>query len=118
MALHTSLPIYKVTYDLLAVTTRTTRSVPRDYRSMANKLREECVEIVLLVYRANSAINKVPHLTALLERLQVAELLFRLCKDLKCISVDQYAAAIELTNSIGKQTNGWRKHSAAASPVT
>jgi hypothetical protein len=110
MALHTSLPIYKVTYDLLTAVTASTRSMPRDFKtSIGGKLREECVELVVLIFRANVARDKVVHLTTLLERLQVAELLLRLSKDMRLISVGQYAQAIELTQQIGKQANGWRK---------
>jgi hypothetical protein len=117
MALHSQLPIYKVAYDLLGVATDVTRNMPRDYKaSIGARIRDECVDLVILIFRANVARDKTPHLDALLERLQVAELLFRLSKDKKFISTGQYAAAIELTNSIGKQANGWRK-SSAASPV-
>jgi len=117
MAIHTSLPIYKVAYDLLGVATDVTRNMPRDYRaSVGAKIREECVEIVVSIFRANINRDKVPHLDALLERLQVAELLIRLSKDKRFISTGQYAQAIALTNAIGKQASGWRKHS-AASPV-
>ncbi|BAK75427.1 Retron-type reverse transcriptase [Pseudogulbenkiania sp. NH8B] len=72
MALHTQLPIYKVTYDLLALITKLTASMPRDFkRSLGDDLRNECVRLSILVYRANSARNKVPHLAELLERLHV-----------------------------------------------
>lgn len=117
MALHSQLPIYKVAYDLLSVATDVTRNMPRDYKaSIGGRIRDECVDLVVLIFRANIARNKVPHLEDLLERLQVAELLFRLSRDKRFISIGQYAHAIELTNSIGKQANGWRKAS-AASPV-
>jgi hypothetical protein len=117
MALHSTLPIYKVTYELLVLATEITRNMPRDFKaSMGGKIRKECLKLVLLIYRANAASDKVPHLTRLLERLQVAELLFRLSKDLRLIGVKQYARAIELTAAIGKQANGWRKYS-ATSPV-
>lgn len=117
MALHTSLPIYKVAYDLLSAATDVTGSMPRDYKaSLGNVIREECIEIVILIARANVARDKVPHIDALLERLQVAELLLRLSRDKRLISTGQYAKVVELTTSVGKQANGWRKHS-AASPV-
>ena len=110
MALHTSLPIYKVAYDLLTAVTASTRSMPRDYKaSIGGKLREECVELVVLIFRANVARDKVPHLTTLLERLQVVELLLRLAKDMRLIAVGHYAQAIELTSQVGKQANGWRR---------
>ncbi len=117
MALHTALPIYKVTYDLAVLAAQLTRNMPRDFRGLyGRKLAEECAELVLLVYRANVATDKVPHLAALLERLQVAELLFRLSQDLRAINTKQYAAAIALTQQIGRQANGWKK-SSASSPV-
>lgn len=78
MALHSSLPIYKVTYELLTLAGRITQHLPRNARAMGSKINDECLELVILIYRANSAANKVPHLDELLERLQVAELLFRL----------------------------------------
>lgn len=117
MALHSQLPIYKVVYDLLSLVTEITRSFPRDFKqSIGGRIRDECVEIVLLVFRANCARDKRPHLDALLERLQVAELLLRLSVDKRFISTGQYSRAIALTDSIGRQANGWRKHF-ATSPV-
>lgn len=117
MALHTQLPIYKVTYDLLVLITKLTATMPRDFkRSLGDDLRKECVTLSILVYRANSARNKVPHLVELLERLQVVELTLRLSVDMRLIARGQYAAAIELTDKIGKQAQGWKKH-AAASPA-
>lgn len=110
MALHTQLPIYKVAYDLLDVATDLVRNMPRDYKtSIGGRIRDECVELMVLIFRANVAKDKAPHLGELLEHLQVAELLIRLSKDKRFISVAQYAKAIELTDKIGKQANGWRK---------
>jgi hypothetical protein len=118
MALHTQLPIYKVTYDLLDVATDLVKNMPRDFKaSIGAQIRNECVALVILIFRANVARNKVPHLDELLERLQVTELLLRLSRDKHFVSTKQYAGAIALTNSIGKQANGWRKNSAATSPV-
>ena len=117
MAIHTALPIYKVTYDLLCLVTAITRNMPRDFKSsIGGKIRDECVALVILIYRANCTKNKVPYLDTLLERLQVAELLLRLSRDMRLIATKQYGEAIRLTDSIGKQANGWRKNS-AASPV-
>lgn len=115
MALHTSLPIYKVAYDLLNVVTEITRNMPRDFkRSLGERIREECVDLVILIFRANCAKDKVPHLDQLLERLQVTELLLRLSRDKRFIATKHYAEAIALTSQVGKQATGWRKHSAAS----
>jgi hypothetical protein len=116
MALHTELPIYKLAYDLLTQSTGLIKNMPREFKnSLGSRIHNECIELVVLIFRANCARDKRPHLDALLERLQVTELLLRLSKDLRCISTGQYAGAISLTDKIGKQANGWRK--ASVSPV-
>lgn len=110
MALHSSLPIYKVSYDLLQFVATVCRNMPKDFKhSVGGKLRDECVELLVLIYRANSSRDKVPHLVLLLERLQVTELWLRLCVDMRFISAGQYARAIALTDQVGKQANGWKK---------
>lgn len=110
MALHCELPIYKVAYDLLALILQVTRNMPRDVKQqVGTALRDECVQITVLIFRANVAREKAPHLVDVIERLQVAELLLRLSHDLRFIGQRQYADAIALTSQIGKQANGWRK---------
>lgn len=110
MAIHTELPIYKVAYDLLGVVIQLVKNMPREVKqSIGAKIRDECIEVSTLVFRANVAQDKAPHLLDLLEHLQVAELLLRLARDHRFISTGQYAQAIALTGSIGKQANGWRK---------
>lgn len=109
MAIHTKLPIYKVAYDLLDVVTDLVKNMRRDFkRSIGEKISVECIEIMVLVFRANVAQDKSPHLTELIERLQVIELLVRLARDKRLLSTEGYANTIELTTSIGKQANGWR----------
>lgn len=115
MALHTSLPIYKVAYDLLSVATDVTRNMPRDFKqSLGGAIRGDCVDIVVLIARANAARNKVPFIEQLLERLHVVELLIRLSKDKRFVSTQQYAQVVALTTAVGKQAHGWRKYSAAS----
>lgn len=110
MATHTQLPIYKVAYDLLDVVTDLVKNMQRDFkRSIGEKITGECIEITVLVFRANVTQDKAPHLLELLERLQVIELMIRLAMDKRLISKPAYAKAVELTTSIGKQANGWRR---------
>lgn len=68
-----------------------------------------CVRIALLVAKANASRDKVPHLDELLELVMEVELMIRLAKDMKFISIAQYANAVLLTNTVGKQANGWSK---------
>jgi hypothetical protein len=117
MALAHELPIYKQTYDLLSLSIDITKNFPRDFkRSYGEKIRTECVDMTVLIFRANVSRQKTPHIQELRERLQVTELLLRMSRDKRWISVPQYASAVELTQSIGKQATGWERY-AKASPA-
>ena len=86
------------------------KNIPRDYKALVGyKLWDDCLKVMRMISRANRARTKSPHLVALVERLQQIELLLRLSCDKRLISKPQYARAIELTTSIGKQANGWRR---------
>ncbi|QTD88791.1 four helix bundle protein [Burkholderia anthina] len=110
MALHTELDIYKVGYQLLGKVTILVKNMERDFkRLIGEEIARESAKVLILVYRANIASNKVPHLTDLVERVQMIEVLLRLSMDMGKISPGQYAGVVKLTTSIGKQANGWRK---------
>ena len=112
MAIHTTLPIYKSAYELLQVAHTLTKNFPRPVKaSMGAAIQDVCVRITLLVAKANAARDKGTHLAEMLEKVMEAELLIRLAKDMRFISLSQYASAVLLTDAIGKQANGWRKAS-------
>jgi hypothetical protein len=116
MAIHTELKIYQAAYQLLDASTELVKNMPRDFKaSIGGKIRDECLEITVLIFRANVSRDKAPHLLSLLERLQVANLLLRLSRDKRLISIPQYAKVVEITSSIGKQANGWRSYASPAS---
>jgi hypothetical protein len=118
MAIHTQLPIYKVSYDLLDASVDFVANMPRSFKSViGSRVSQLCLDLVLLIYRANCARDKVPHIEQLLERTQELEMWFRLLSDKRFISKAQHAKAIALTTSVGKQANGWKKHH-VASPAT
>lgn len=105
------LPIYRAGYDLLQMVTQMIKNFSRDYRpTLGQRLHAECVNLVVLVYRANAARDKAPHLAAMLESLQVVEMLLQLASDLHLISRNQYARTIQLTDGIGKQASGWANY--------
>lgn len=115
MTFHTELPIYRDCYELLSMSTDLVKNMPRDFKqSLGRKIHEECIDMLVLVVRANIAkgVGKVPHLEQLQERLSVTEVLLRLSTDKRLISKRHYAQSIKVTSSIGKQVTGWRKSSA------
>ena len=112
MARYKHLPIYKTTYELLELVTRKTKNFPRDFKySLGDKIRNECIELVVFIYKANSTPNRQQFLQQILEKIQVIELMLRLSKDLRLFNVDSFSETVVLTDSLARQTQGWLKHS-------
>lgn len=115
MAQYQHLPIYKTVYELLQLVVRLTAHFPRAHKhSMGEQLRREVVEMVVYVFKANSSRTcRAAHAGELLERLQVVQLLLRLAKDLRLLSVAQFAETVALSDSLGRQAQGWIKSAPA-----
>lgn len=110
MGLHTELAIYRTCYDLLGAAVEGIRNMRRDIKSaIGQRIIDACIELELHIRRANMATEKEPHILALLERLEVIELLVRLCRDRQYLPTAHYARVVGFTQSIGKQANGWRR---------
>lgn len=101
MAQYKHLPIYKVTYELLLQIAKVTKEFPREYKhSLAAKLREEAIDLVIYIYKANSIRSeRAKHVSTILERIQVIELIVRLCKDLRLMNIKQFSETVALTDS-------------------
>ena len=118
MGLHTELEIYRVSYDLMDFTLNLIVNMPRGVKPIVGvKLRDDSLALFTCIQEANIAHDKTPHLLEIQKRLEVANVLLRLSRDKRYISTGQYARAIELTGSIGKQATAWRKQF-SASPVS
>ncbi|VVE90771.1 four helix bundle protein [Pandoraea bronchicola] len=114
MALHTDLDIYKTGYELLTKVAGIVKNMERSFKHLIGEdIVDETKKLLLLVYRANVAEDKIPHLTLLIERVKLVEMLFMLAWDMKEITDRQYWAVINLTGSISKQTIKWREWAAS-----
>ena len=112
MAQYEHLPIYKQTYDILLRTMTATKDFPREYKyTLGQKIKDELIQIVILIYRANSAKDKGQHIQEILERIQAVQLLMRLSHDMKILPRRHYAALSEMTENLAKQAQGWLKSS-------
>ena len=110
MALHTALDIYAACYDLLSAAGDVILNMRRDAkRVFGEKIIDACIDLDLHVRAANMAQEKEPHLLRLLERLEVIEILTRVCRDKGFVAPAGYARIVGRTQSIGMQANGWRK---------
>jgi len=86
------------------------KTFPREYKfTLGQKIQEEVVELVVLIYRANSMRDKELFIDQILERVQVIGLLIRLSQDMRILQKKHYASMVEMTESISRQAQGWRK---------
>jgi hypothetical protein len=112
MAQYQHLPIYKQTYDILLRTMMATKEFPREYKyTLGQKIKDELIELVVIIYRANSAADKARHIESIVERVQAIQLMMRLSHDMKILSRRHYAALSEMTDSLAKQAQGWLRSS-------
>lgn len=92
--------------------TRKTKDFPRDFKySLGDKIRNECIELVVFIYKANTLRQqRKEHLQQILERVQVIELMLRLAKDLRLFNVTAFSEIVLLTDSLARQAQGWITH--------
>jgi len=106
------LPIYKLSYELLTRVMLVTQDFPREYKyTIGQKLKDEIMNLIVLVYRANARTDKTPVIDEILERILVIELLVRLSQDMRILAKKHYASLVEMTQSLARQAEGWKKSS-------
>lgn len=117
MALYTSLPVYKLGYDLLMVIHKTTKLFTREHKyTLGEKLKEESLQLLLQVYKANKRKNqtRINDIDTAREHLEIIRLLFRVAKDLQIISTKTYVQINIKIEALSKQLTAWQKYTARA----
>ena len=114
MALHTDLEIHKVAEELLGLSLDLVRNIPRDLKQVVGaKIRDECLQVLVLIGRANMTWEKLPHINLLLESIWMLNYLLRALTNRGLISKGQHAKAMKMTASVGRQANAWKKSATA-----
>ena len=114
MALHTDLEIHKVAEELLGLSLDLVRNIPRDLKQVVGaKIRDECLQVLVLIGLANMTRDKLPHINLLLESIWMLNYLLRALTNRGLISKGQHAKAMMMTASIGRQANAWKKSATA-----
>ncbi len=91
MGIHQELPVYKAWYDLVLEVFRLVKDFNREYKfTVGERLKNEIIELLILIFRANSRENKQEVLKEARENLEVVRLLIRLLKDLKQINLKKF----------------------------
>ncbi len=110
MSKYDELPVYKASYDLLIEIFRFTKNFSKEFKyTIGESLKKETTELITLIYRANSKIEKHDVLQEARERIEVIRLFIRLMKDLKQISVKRFALINRQVENVSKQLTGWQK---------
>lgn len=108
--LHVDTDIYKAGYELFDVVVEAIRQMRKDFkRTLGDKLRDECIEILTLIFDVNTSPGpkaRVRYLKRIIRRVTKLELLLRLAKDKRLIAASHHAKAIALTQSVGRQASG------------
>ena len=112
LAYYNDLPVYKATYDLLLEMFRFTKEFAKEYKyTVGESLKKETIELIILIYRANSRADKQETLQTAREHIEVIRLLIRLMKDLHQITVKKFVFINQQVENVSKQLAGWQKHS-------
>src|SRR3989338_4093974 len=110
MSQYSELPVYKATYDLLLAIFQFTKNFSKEYKyTIGESIKKETMELLTLIYRANSQKDKVATLQTAREHIEVIRLFIRLMKDLKQISLQRFVDVNKSVENVSKQLTGWQK---------
>ena len=109
MALHYDLPVYKASYDLLLEIFVFTKNFSKEYKyTIGEKLKNETVELITCIYRANSTCSKQEKIQKAREHVEVIRLFLRLLKDLHQMNIEKFVDINKKTEDVSKQLAGWQ----------
>jgi hypothetical protein len=98
------------TYRLLLYLYTLTKHFNREYKyTLGQSMKNTGMQMVLCIFRANSATDKAEALSQLSDEIELLKLELRLCIDMRLISPEQQARAWESIESISRQMSGWKK---------
>jgi len=110
LARYDELPVYKASYDLLVEIFQFTKNFNREFKyTIGESLKKETIELITLIYRANSRKDKFQVLQEARERIEVIRLFIRLLNDLKQISLKKFVFINKQIENVSRQLTGWQK---------
>jgi len=110
MGNYSELPVYKASYDLVLEVFRMVKDFDKNYKhTIGEKLKNETIELVLMIYRANCRREKKEILISAREKLEVIRLVIRITKDLHQINTKKLVLLNKRIENVSKQLTGWEK---------
>jgi len=89
---------------------RFTKDFTKEYKyTVGESLKKETIELLTLIFRANSRRDKEGVLQEARERIEVIRLFIRLMKDLQQISLKRFVQVNKKVEDVSKQLTGWQK---------
>ena len=110
MATYDTLPIYASCYDFLIRMMHVITHFPKEYKyTLGERIQNTAIEMVICIYRVNTAKYKSQNLKLLLNQVQMMYLLLRISHDIKILPTEKYASLIQTVDDISRQSHGWLK---------
>jgi len=89
---------------------RFTKTFSKEYKyTVGESIKKETLELITLIYRANSKQNKTETIQEAREKIEVLRLFIRLMKDLRQISLKRFVQINKQVENVSKQLTGWQK---------
>ena len=104
--------IFQKTYDLLLWLYPVINRIPKSHRLVLGRnLEELAISLLLLIIKANKARGNTRTALQLKisDDLDCLRILMRLTKDLRFMSIKQYAMGAEKINEVGRMLSAWMK---------
>ena len=110
MGMHYDLPVYKSCYDLLLEIFQFVKNFSREYKyTVGESLKKQTIDLLTLIFRANSRKDKENILQEARESIEVIRLFIRLMKDMQEISLKRFVKVNKKVEDVSKQLTGWQK---------
>lgn len=110
MAVFTSLPVYKSSYDLLIELNKKVSFFSREHKySLGERIKNEALDLIINIYKANKSkgSNRLGYIDTARKNIEILRLFLRLCKDLKVIGLKAFVFINSKINEVSKQLKGW-----------
>ncbi len=112
MADYYHLNVYKSSYKLLVESYKGTKNLNKEHKyTIGEKIKEKSFEVLLNIYRANKAKEKIVFINNALDDVEFIRLSIRLLRDLNVINDTKFVNFSEIIEDVSTQFEKWGKYS-------
>jgi virulence-associated protein VapD len=109
---YTNLPVFKIAYDMNVNLFKVTKKFDREYKyTLGEKLKELSLEIIINIFKANkNPITKFSYIDATRECTEQLKILLRIARDIRILSIKQFANFQTYLEPLSKQLVSWQRY--------